>query len=108
MQFFPKEKAIALLFAKDSNRPNYRAGRDSSLSQLLTSDLLPRILRWVRQASWLVVSDILDAEILEHLEQDLAYVGECHGSVVRIALLNQHVTIEAAHLVDGEDTDTTK
>ena len=71
-------------------------------------NLLPRILGWIRQASWLVVSDILDAEILEYLEQGLTYVRECYGSVVWITLLNQYVTIEAAHLVDGEDTDTTE
>ena len=70
--------------------------------------LLPRILCWVRQTSWLVVSDILDAEILEYLEQGLTYVRECYGSVVWITLLNQYVTIKAAHLVDGENTDTTK
>ena len=70
--------------------------------------LLPRILCWVRQASWLVVSDILDAEILEYLEQGLTYVRECYGSVVWITLLNQYVTIEAAHLFDGENTDTTE
>lgn len=54
-------------------------------------NLLPRILCWVRQASWLVVSDILDAEILEYLEQGLTYVRECYGSVVWITLLNQYV-----------------
>ena len=70
--------------------------------------LLPRILGWVRQASWLVVSDILDAKILEYLEQGLAYMRECYGTVVWIALLNQDVAIEATHLVDSEDTDTTE
>ena len=71
-------------------------------------NLLPRILGWIRQASWLVVSDILDAKILEYLEQGLAYVRESYGTVVWIALLNQDVAIEAAHLIDGEDTDTTE
>ena len=70
--------------------------------------LLPRILGLIRQASWLVVSDILDAKILEYLEQGLAYVRESYGTVVWIALLNQDVAIESAHLVDGEDTDTTE
>ena len=59
--------------------------------------LLPRILGWVRQASWLVVSDILDAKILEYLEQGLAYMRESYCSVVWIALLNQNVAIEATH-----------
>ena len=76
---------------------------------LLSSlNLLPRILCWVRQASWRVVSDILDAEILEYLEQGLTYVRECYRSVEWITLLNQYVTIDAAHLFDGEDTDTTE
>ena len=70
--------------------------------------LLPRILGWIRQASWLVVSDVLDAKILEYLEQGLAYMRESYCTVVWIALLNQDVAIEAAHLVDGEDTDTTE
>ena len=77
-------------------------------SSLFTKFLLPRILGWVRQASWLVVSDILDAKILEYLEQGLAYVRESYGTVVWIALLNQDVAIEATHLVDSEDTDTTE
>ena len=55
--------------------------------------LLPRILCWVRQTSWLVVSDILDAEILEYLEQGLTYVRECYGSVVWITLLNQYLSL---------------
>lgn len=33
---------------------------------------------------------------------------EGYGTMVRITLLNQYVTIEATHLVDGEDTDTTE
>ena len=70
--------------------------------------LLPRILGWIRQASWLVVSDILDAKILEYLEQGLAYMRESYCTMVWIALLNQDVAIEAAHLIDGEDTDTTE
>ena len=92
------KKAIAIPFAEKQS---------PSLFHIIFI-LLPRILGWVRQASWLVVSDILDAKILEYLEQGLAYMRECYGSVVWITLLNQYVTIEAAHLVDGEDTDTTE
>lgn len=77
-------------------------------SSLFPKFLLPRILGWVRQASWLIVSDILDAKILEYLEQCLAYMRECYGTMVWIALLNQDVAIEATHLVDSEDTDTTE
>ena len=86
-----------------------RKGKSFLFSKLLPFIfLLPRILGWIRQASWLVVSDILDAKILEYLEQGLAYMRESYCSVVWIALLNQDVAIEAAHLVDGEDTDTTE
>ena len=32
-------------------------------------------------------------------------MAEGHGAVVRIALLDQHMAIEAAHLMDGKDAD---
>lgn len=35
-------------------------------------------------------------------------MAESYCAVVRIALFNQNVTIEASHLGDSEDTDTTK
>ena len=92
------KKAIAIPFAEKQS---------PSLFHIIFI-LLPRILGWIRQASWLVVSDVLDAKILEYLEQGLAYMRESYCTVVWIALLNQDVAIEAAHLVDGEDTDTTE
>ena len=70
--------------------------------------LCPWIFCWIRQRLRLVVGDVLDAEILEHLEESLADVREGNGSVVRIALLDEDVTIEAAHLRNSEDTDTTE
>ena len=63
--------------------------------------LCPWILCWIWQRLWLIVGDVLDSEILEHLEQNLANVGEGNGSVVRIALLNEYVAIEASHLWNG-------
>ena len=33
---------------------------------------------------------------------------ECNGTVVRISLLDEHVAIEASHLLDSEDCDTTE
>ena len=83
------------------NRPFYTC-------MILNRILLPRILCWIRQACWLIVSDILDAKILEHLKQGLTYVRECYSTMVWIALLDQYVAIEATHLVDSEDTDTTE
>ena len=70
--------------------------------------LCPRILCWIWQRLWLVVGDILYSEILEHLEEHLADVREGNGSVVWIALLDEDVTIEASHLWNSEDTDTTE
>ena len=92
------KKAIAIPFAEKQSPSLFH----------INFILLPRIFGWIRQTSWLVVSDVLDAKILEYLEQGLAYVRESYCSVVWIALLNQDVAIEAAHLVDGEDTDTTE
>ena len=73
--------------------------------QINTKGLLsPWIFCRIRQRLRLVVGDVLDAEILEHLEESLADVREGNGSVVRIALLDEDVTIEAAHLWNSEDT----
>ena len=71
-------------------------------------NLLPGILGGIRQRLRLVVGNVLDSEILEHLEERLADMREGNSSVVRIALLDEYVTIEAAHLGDGEDSDATK
>ena len=46
-----------------------------------------------------------DTHVLQHLPQVLTCVLEHHGSVVRIVLLDQYVTIEAAHVLDTEGTD---
>jgi len=35
-------------------------------------------------------------------------VTECHSAVMRISLLDEYVTIEASHLLDSEDCDTTE
>ena len=70
--------------------------------------LYKRILCWVREALRLIVSNILYTEILEHIEESLADMVECNSSVVRVALLDKHVTIEASHFLNSEDTDTTE
>ena len=102
--------AVSFLYQVPGNKnpPQTWSVRELSYISKKHFILLPRILGWIRQASWLVVSDVLDAKILEYLEQGLAYVRESYCTVVWIALLNQDVAIEAAHLVDGEDTDTTE
>ena len=50
-----------------------------------------RILGRVRQALGLVVSDVLNAQELEDLKQDLAVMTECNGAVVRVTLLDQNM-----------------
>ena len=67
--------------------------------------LCERILRGVREGLRLVVGNIAHAEELEDLEQELAVVAEGDRTVVRVALLDEHMTVEAAHLRDGEDAD---
>jgi len=74
----------------------------------VTFVLCPWILCGIRQRLRLVVSDILHAEILEYLEEGLANVVEGNGSVVRITLLDEDVTIETTHFANTEDTDTTE
>ena len=55
-----------------------------------------RILGRVRQALGLVVSDILNAQELEDLKQNLAVMAECNGAVVRVTLLDQNMAVETA------------
>ena len=64
-----------------------------------------RVFCGIRERFRLIIGDIAHAEELEHLEQELAVVAEGHRAVVRIALLDKHVAVEAAHLRDGEDAD---
>ena len=63
------------------------------------------ILGGIVQGLGLVVGDVGNAKVLEYLEQRLAAVGEGHGAVVGIPLLDQHMAVEPAHLGDGEDAD---
>ena len=67
--------------------------------------LRERILRGIRQGLRLVIGDVAHAEELEDLEQELAIVTEGDRAVVRVALLNEHMAIEAAHFGNCEDAD---
>lgn len=73
-------------------------------------NLCERILGGVVVALGEVVVNLLngDAHILQHLPHVLTGVVEHHGAVVRIVLLDEDVTIEAAHVLDTEDTDRTE
>ena len=67
--------------------------------------LRERVLRGVRQGLRLVIGDVAHTEELEDLEQELAIVTEGDRAVVRVALLDEDVTLEAALLVNREDAD---
>ena len=68
--------------------------------------LCKRILCGIRQALRSVVLDVADSEELEDLEESFSVMAERHGAVVRISLLDENVSVEAAHLRDGEHADT--
>lgn len=72
----------------------------------LSERLSPRILGGIRKLLRLIVSDVLDAEILHNLEHQLAAVSESNCAVVRISLLNQNMAIESAHFGDSKYCDT--
>ena len=79
---------------------------DSYADLLYLSLLLcKRIFCGIRQALGLVVGNVRNAEELEHFKQRLAIVTEGNGAVVRVALLNQDMAVETAHLGNGEDGD---
>ena len=64
-----------------------------------------RVFCGIREGFRLIIGNIAHAEELEDLEQELAIVAEGHRAVVRIALLDEDMAVEAAHLRDGEDAD---
>jgi hypothetical protein len=49
-----------------------------------------------------------DTHVLQNLPQIFTGVFKHYSCVVRIVLLDQYVTIEAAHVLDTEDTDRTE
>ena len=51
---------------------------------------------------------IMQTDVLQNLPQVLALVTEHHGAVVWVVLLDEDVTVEAAHVLDTEDTDRTE
>ena len=76
----------------------------------INKPLCERILCWVVVTLREVVVNLLngDTHVLQHFPQILTSVLEHHGCVVRIVLLDEDVTIEAAHVLDTEDTDRTE
>ena len=65
----------------------------------------PGVFRGIGQRLRLIPADIAHAQELKDLEERLAVMAEGHRAVVGEALLDQHMAVEAAHLVDGEDAD---
>ena len=77
------------------------------LSDALLSE---RILRGIEVTLREVVVDLVngDTHVLENFPEILTLMAEHNGAVVRIVLLDEDVTIEAAHVLDTEDTDRTE
>jgi hypothetical protein len=74
------------------------------------SSLCERILGGIEVALREVVVDLVNGNthVLENLPQILTLMAEHNGAVVWVVLLDEHVTIEAAHVLDTEDTDRTE
>ena len=72
--------------------------------------LCERILCGIEVALREVVVDLVhgDAHVLENLPEVLTLMSEHHSAVVWVVLLDEDVTIEAAHVLDTEDTDRTE
>ena len=66
------------------------------------------VLAWIELTCWEWSADILYAEHLESLEENLATVVECVCTMVWETLANEDVTIEACEAWDSVDTDTTE
>ena len=69
---------------------------------------LKRILGFVEHAFRLIETNILNAEIFEHVEERLAKVTKRNCTVMRISLRNENVTVETSHLRNTENTNTTE
>jgi hypothetical protein len=102
----PDEAPITIaLFIKKVKIPS-----DSYHPGFLIDSLCERILGGVVVTLREVVVDLVngDAHVLQHLPQVLALVAEHNGAVVWVVLLDEDMTIEAAHVLDTEDTDRTE
>ena len=82
----------------------------ASPSIVILYRLAERILGRIEVALREVVVDFVngDAHVLENLPEVLALMAEHNGAVVWIVLLDEDVTIEAAHVLDAEGTDRTE
>ena len=73
-------------------------------SAILFAGLCEGILGGVHHALGLVEVDVFyrNADVLEHFIQSLAIVAECNCAVMRIVLLDQHVSVETSHFRNSE------
>ena len=55
---------------------------------------LERILSFVEHPLWLIETDILNAKILEDVEERFAEVAKRNRTVMRISLRNENMTVE--------------
>ena len=69
-----------------------------------------RILRRIEVTLREIVVNLVNgnAHVLQHLPEILTLMAEHNGAVVRVVLLDKYVAIEAAHVLDTEDTDRTE
>ena len=72
--------------------------------------LCKRILRRIAHACRLIVTDLFNryTNVFEHLEESFSVMSECYSTVMRESSLNQHVTVETSHLMNGKYTDSTE
>ena len=72
--------------------------------------LCKRILRGIEVTLREVVVDLVNGNthVLENLPEILTLMAEHNGAVVWVVFLDEDVTIEAAHVLDTEDTDRTE
>ena len=72
--------------------------------------LCERILRGIVVTLREVVVDLIngDTHVLENLPEILTLMAEHNSAVVWVVLLDEDVTIEAAHVLDTEDTNRTE
>ena len=66
------------------------------------------IFRWIKIARRLIIGNIRNSQIPEHIINGLAIVAKCYRNMMRETLLNEHMTIESAHFRNGKDADAAK
>ena len=71
-------------------------------------DLAERVFLRVRKRSRLIISNIVNTEVLEHIKQRFPVFPKRHRAMMRILLANQHIAVEPVHITNRKCTDRTK